>query len=295
MKGCTSHHIRVDKLDELLKIYIQKVKDNSAAILDRLNADLAREEQDVAETEQSAANLGAVLADLQEELKATKRQRIRDIMKHPDREETLEETYDELESDLLHRIEGIQNQITMTVDKRNTIIQVNRAAKTAMEVFDDILAKPKLDRNDLQLIIQKIRVYEDHIEVQLQTDVDSILRSGSLSEEKPEAVAAMASVRADDIRPYEIQITQESDKHTGKVFTVKVISNGDPLEIYTDREGGVIFKKYSQLGDVSDFAAQLCDTISRVAGLPAVITDRDSIIAGGGVPRREVVDKRVSP
>ena len=72
------------------------------------------------------------------------------------------------------------------------------------------------------------------------------------------------------------------------------IREGDPLEIYTDREGGVIFKKYSQLGDVSDFAAQLCDTISRVAGIPAVITDRDSIIAAGGVPRREVVDKRVS-
>ena len=72
------------------------------------------------------------------------------------------------------------------------------------------------------------------------------------------------------------------------------IREGDPLEIYTDREGGVIFRKYSQLGDVSDFAAQLCDTISRVAGLPAVITDRDSCIAAGGIPRREVVDKRVS-
>ena len=290
LKGCTSHHIRVDKLDELLKVYVQKVKDNSAAMLDRLNADLEKEAEDVAETEQSAANLEAVLADLQEELKATKRQRIRDIMKHPDQEETLEETYDELESDLLRRIEGIQNQIAMTVDKRNTIIQVNRAAKTAMEVFDDILAKPKLDRNDLQLIIQKIRVYEDHIEVQLQADVDSILRSGTLPEEKPEAVAAMAPVSN---HPYEIQITQESGKHADKIFTVKVISNGDPLEIYTDREGGVIFKKYSQLGDVSDFATQLCDTISRVAGLPAVITDR--VIAAGGVPRREVVDKRVSP
>ena len=292
LKGCTSHHIRVDKLDELLKVYVQKVKDNSAAMLDRLNADLEKEAEDVAETEQSAANLEAVLADLQEELKATKRQRIRDIMKHPDQEETLEETYDELESDLLRRIEGIQNQIAMTVDKRNTIIQVNRAAKTAMEVFDDILAKPKLDRNDLQLIIQKIRVYEDHIEVQLQADVDSILRSGTLPEEKPEAVAAMAPVSN---HPYEIQITQESGKHADKIFTVKVISNCDPLEIYTDREGGVIFKKYSQLGDVSDFATQLCDTISRVAGLPAVITDRDSVIAAGGVPRREVVDKRVSP
>ena len=86
LKGCTSHHIRVDKLDELLKLYVQKIKDNSAAMLERLNADLAKEEQDVAETEQSAANLEAVLADLQEEMKATKRQRIRDIMKHPDQE-----------------------------------------------------------------------------------------------------------------------------------------------------------------------------------------------------------------
>ena len=295
LKGCTSHHIRVDKLDELLKIYVRKVKDNSAAMLDRLNADLAKEEQDVAETEQSTANLEAVLADLQEELKATKRQRIRDIMKHPDQEATLEETYDELESDLLRRMEGLQNQIAMTVDRRNTIIQVNRAAKTALEVFDDILNKPKLDRNDLQLLIEKIKVYEDHIEIQLKADVDSILKSGTLPEEKPEAVAAMAPVRADDIYPYEIQIIQESDKHANKIFTVNVISDGDPLEIYTDREGGVIFKKYSQLGDVSDFAAQLCDTISRVAGLPAVITDRDSVIAAGGVPRREVVDKRVPP
>ena len=72
------------------------------------------------------------------------------------------------------------------------------------------------------------------------------------------------------------------------------IREGDPLEIFTDREGGVIFKKYSQLGDVSEFAAQLCDTISRVAGLPAVITDRDSCIAAGGVARREVLEKRIS-
>ena len=292
LKGCTSHHIRVDKLDELLKIYVQKVKENSTTMLDRLNAELAKEEQDVAETEQSAANLEAVLTNLQEELKATKRQRIRDIMKHPDQEETLEETYDELESDLLRRMEGLQNQIAMTADKRNTIIQVNRAAKTAMEVFDDILNKEKLERADLELIIQKIVVFEDHLDIHLKADVDSILQSGTLPEEKPEAVAAMAPVSP---RPYEIQIVQESDKHNDKVFTVKVISDGDPLEIYTDREGGVIFKKYSQLGDVSDFAAQLCDTISRVAGLPAVITDRDSVIAGGGVPRREVVDKRVSP
>jgi len=300
LKGCTSHHIRVDKLDELLKIYVRKVKDNSAAMLDRLNADLAKEQEDVAETEQAAVHLEEVLADLQKELKATKRQRIRDIMKHPDQEETLEETYDELESDLLRRIEGIQNQIAMTQDKRNTIIRVNRAAKTALEVFDDILNKPKLDRNDLQLIIEKIRVHEDHIEVQLKADIDSILRSGELpeelTEEQPEAVAAMAPVsldRPEKTKPYEIQIVQESDKHSDKVFTVKVISNGDPLEIYTDKDGEVIFKKYSLMGGLSDFAAQVCETLNKTTGRVAVITDRDGVIAVHGAPRRDLMDKRL--
>ncbi|MCI8303672.1 MAG: recombinase family protein [Lawsonibacter sp.] len=279
LKGCTSHHIRVDRLDELVKAYVQKVKENSAAMLDQLNADLEREAEDVAETERSAANLESVLADLQEELKITKRQRVRDIMKHPDQEDALEETYDELEGDLLRRMEGLRYQIAMAENKRNTIIQVNRVAKTAMEVFDGILNKPRLDRNDLQLIIQKIKVYEDYVEVQLKTDIDSILHSGTL----PEG------------RPYEIQIIQESDRHNSKVFTVKVVSDGDPLEIYTDKDGGVIFKKYSLMGGLVDFAGQLCETLNRTTGQVTVITDRDSCIAVAGVPRRELSEKAISP
>ena len=71
--GCTSHHLRVDILDQMLKLYIQKVMDNSAAMLQRLNADLAREQEDVTETEDSADRLAEILDDLQAELKATKR------------------------------------------------------------------------------------------------------------------------------------------------------------------------------------------------------------------------------
>ena len=305
LKGCTSHHIRVDKLDEIVKLYVQKVKDNSAAMLERLNAELAKEREDLEETRRAAENLEATLLDIQEELKATKRQRIRDIMKHPEQETALEETYDELESDLLCRMEGIQNQLTMAQNRRNTIIRVNRVAKTALEVFDDILRKPKLDRNDLNLIIEKIRVFEDHIEVQLKADVDSILRSGTLPEElpgqEPGAVAAMAPASiplsrqmAGDSQSYEIQIIQESDKHKGKTFTVKVISNGDPLEIYTDKDGEVIFKKYSLMGGLSDFAGQMCETLNKTSGHVTVITDRDACIAVSGAPRRELADKRLS-
>src|SRR5699024_7600170 len=148
-----------------------------ASMIERLNQDLAAEQENVAETEQSADHLASVLDDLHEELKATKRQRIRDIMKHPDQEALLEETYDEMESDLQRRIEGLTHQIDLLADRRNTILRVNRVAKTAMDVFGDILAKEKLDRNDLRLIIDHIRVYEDHLEIQLQADIDQLLRS----------------------------------------------------------------------------------------------------------------------
>ena len=304
LKGCTSHHIRADKLDELLKAYVRQVMDHSADMLERLNEDLAREQEDVAETEQSADRLAEVLSDLQEELKVTKRQRIRDLMKHPDQEDILEQTYDELEGDLQKRIEGIGHQIELLSDKRNTIIRVNRAARTAMEVFRDILNKERLERRDLELIIRKIKVYEDRLEIQLQADVDSILRSGTLSEGAAEeaAVAAMAEVPEGTVnfKPgmghiSPVTIVQEAKQHPDKVFHANVISDGDPLEIFTDKEGGVIFKKYSLLGGLSDFAGQMCETMSKTTGQIAVITDRDSCIAAAGLPRRELADKRVSP
>ena len=289
LKACTSHHIRVDKLDEVVKAYVWKVKDSSAEMLARLNADLDREDEDIEETERSAEHLAEVLADLQEELKATKRQRIRDIMKHPENEETLEETYDELENDLLRRIEGLNHQIAMTENKRSTIIRVNRVARTAIEVFDDILRKPKLERNDLELMLQRINVYEDHIEIQLKADIDSILKSGTLPAETEDA----ANFR-EGTENIENTLIQSSKNREDKVFRVHVISNGDPLEIYTTREGEVIFKKYSLIGGLEDFAAQFCDVLNRSSGFTAAVTDRDAIIAITGSGKRELLGKPLS-
>ena len=72
------------------------------------------------------------------------------------------------------------------------------------------------------------------------------------------------------------------------------IREGDPLEIYTDKDGGVIFKKYSLMGGLSDFALQLCESLSKTIGRVAVITDRDACIAVAGTARRELTDKRIS-
>lgn len=73
------------------------------------------------------------------------------------------------------------------------------------------------------------------------------------------------------------------------------IREGDPLEIFTDKDGGVIFKKYSLMGGLAEFAGQLCETLNRTTGEVAVITDRDNCIAVAGPARKELQDKRISP
>ena len=73
------------------------------------------------------------------------------------------------------------------------------------------------------------------------------------------------------------------------------IREGDPLEIYTTRDGEVIFKKYSLIGGLEEFAAQFCDTLSRSTDFSAAVTDRDAVIAIAGAGKKELLGKPVSP
>ena len=73
------------------------------------------------------------------------------------------------------------------------------------------------------------------------------------------------------------------------------IREGDPLEIYTEKDGGVIFRKYSPMSDLQDFAAQICESIGDSTGRIAAVADRDNIIALSGAPKRELMDKPNSP
>ena len=72
------------------------------------------------------------------------------------------------------------------------------------------------------------------------------------------------------------------------------IREGDPLEIFTDREGEVIFKKYSPIGELAGFAAQYAETLHKTGGMAVVICDRDAVIACAGVSKKEYNDKSLS-
>ncbi|NCB32117.1 MAG: AbrB/MazE/SpoVT family DNA-binding domain-containing protein, partial [Clostridia bacterium] len=72
------------------------------------------------------------------------------------------------------------------------------------------------------------------------------------------------------------------------------IREGDPLEIFTDRDGEVILKKYSPIGELGDFAKEYAESLYQALGHMAAICDKDAIIAVAGGSKRELMDKPIS-
>lgn len=73
------------------------------------------------------------------------------------------------------------------------------------------------------------------------------------------------------------------------------IREGDPLEIFTDREGQVILKKYSPIGELNEFSNEYCEALHDNTSHIAIISDRDNIIAIAGGSKKEYLEKRISP
>ena len=84
---------------------------------------------------------------------------------------------------------------------------------------------------------------------------------------------------------------RNSGKEIRKTLRIK---EGTPLEIFTDREGQIILKKYSPIGELNTFAAEYAEALVQTTGLTACITDRDQVVAACGSGSRELEGKEIS-
>ena len=285
LKGCTSHHIRVDVLDRLLKEFILRVRDNCKGMIDELQKTIdeqpEREEQLGATVESIETQLNEAKAKLKV---LYKEKMLIDAGLSDAKSRTKAVLYNEMEEELLTRIEMLEKQFGDVNNMRNNMITANRKAKTVIEVFDGVLKKEKLDKRDIGLIVEKITVFEDHLNVKLKSDVDELL-----SLEDTEHTVNFKSGSKD------IAVTQRSANRADKVFTVNVIKEGDPLEIFTGGDGNVIFKKYSPIGELSKLSEDYAESIAGGTELAVLICDKDNCIAAAGISKREVIERRISP
>lgn len=73
------------------------------------------------------------------------------------------------------------------------------------------------------------------------------------------------------------------------------IREGDPLEIYTSNEGEVVFKKFSPVGELATFSGQYAEILNKEGGLPVIICDKDHVVAVAGIPKKEILERRIAP
>lgn len=284
LKGCTSHHIRVDVLDRMLKEFILRVRDNCKGMIDELQKMIDEQPEREEQLGATVESIETQLNEAKAKLKALyKEKMLIDAGLSDAKSRTKAALYDEMEEELLNRIEMLEKQFGDVNNLRNNMITANRKAKTVIEVFDGVLKKEKLDKRDIGLIVEKITVFEDHLNVKLKSDVDELL-----SLEDTEHTVNFKSGSKD------IAVTQRSANRADKVFTVNVIREGDPLEIYTNSSGEVIFKKYSPIGELSSVAAQYAEALNDATDLNVLICDRDHCIAAAGVSKKEVLERRVT-
>jgi stage V sporulation protein T len=290
LKGCTSHYISADVLDCIMRAYLQKVRDTSADMILRLKKSI----EGKSEAKTSGSDVDIILegqiSGIKEERKMYLRQKAREIMRRPEHEESIEQAYDELLNECDARIEGLKNQIEFARQRQDAATKSGKLAKQAFDIFDEILKKNRLTKSDVELIIDKIYIYEDHIHVKLKSDIECILKSGKSSCGGNFA----ANFNQGIIDSLAMQTVLHTRRRKDKVYDVNIICEGDPLEIYTDREGEVIFKKYSPIGELADFAAQYAETLHRTCGIDVVICDRDAVTASAGLPKKEYIDRKLS-
>ncbi len=72
------------------------------------------------------------------------------------------------------------------------------------------------------------------------------------------------------------------------------IGEGTPLEIFIDKDGGIIFRKYSPLGELGESAQHMSECVSAMCGAGVAVSDRDRIVASAGIPKKDLLDKPVS-
>lgn len=72
------------------------------------------------------------------------------------------------------------------------------------------------------------------------------------------------------------------------------IREGSPLEIFTDTQGGVIFKKYSPVGELSGVTEHYAEVLYRSVNTPVLICDRDHIISCAGISKKDILDRQIS-
>ncbi len=209
---CTTHTVKTAVLDKILLHYLSLVRERGGALLEALNADVRRLAAGAAKPEPTVQDLNRALDQLCAEIKAIESQRVKQIMRSPQREGLINSTYDQLLQDALQRKEAVQARLQSAAEPQYAAKSAAKRLSTAMDVLTHIIETGSLTRADVAALVDTITVYQDgRIAVKLNADLSALqLEGGSVSDKPRNAKERRYRVISDPSAPPDAQLSMIS-------------------------------------------------------------------------------------
>lgn len=174
LKGCTSHHVRERDIDENVRRYLQVVKDGMLHSLEQL--DQMERAQHQEGLRHRLADLAQRKEQLQLELQGSIKERVRQILRFPQREEEINATFDALEEDYHQTLDALKRQEEVLTGELTRRTDLKKSIDRVLDRFALLLEKPRFERADLTAILRRILIDQDKVmTIELQGDVTELL------------------------------------------------------------------------------------------------------------------------
>ena len=283
---CTRHRIKESLLTSIAISFLKLARESCREAIDALDSELFPKRV-ARSNEEAISRMERELTDLDAQLRVIEEQRIKQIIAHPEREESINSIYDDMarttqrnRAELSEKIEQLRIHLASKVDS------VKKAQRT-IDVIDQVIESGTLTRRAILAIFDKITVYADgNINIELKPYLRMLdPQSYSISVKPykhPEESYTITSSRGD--------VSEGNSGGAG----INNDSEGDPLEIYTDHDGEVVLKKYSPIGEIATIAKDYTDSLYRTLGHVTLISDRDAVVAVSGAGKRDQFEKALS-
>ena len=233
---CTNHYVKAVQLDMFVRAYLTMLRDTSQDMIQRIQTSIQDEPRRTKVQEDTLERLEKQLEEAERLLDALLLKQTRVEIQHGENSPMAKSIGRQIEA-ANNEIVGIQNEIVLANERRNGIIRVNRIAKVAIDIMEEMLQKERFDRTDLEFLFEKIVVHQDeeneegkacnykHFEIVLKPDIDCILRSGTL----PHTMEEAANFNCGIVDSLKIRIVQKIPKHLDEVYDVNVVREGGAL------------------------------------------------------------------
>lgn len=179
--ACSSHSINKKELDLIIKDYLILCRSAMKCMIESLDSIIYEQLKQNNGKDKRLKTIKENIKNTQEELKIIMQQKIRDIAANPDMAEMISKTYDEMQNEKLNKINNMQAQVNEyeNIDKNKN--NIKRNFKTALELFDEIINAQKINKRQLETLVEKIYIYDNNsIEIKLRGDLGNIFKDQSI-------------------------------------------------------------------------------------------------------------------